>query len=70
MRKLTELKYQISKRAERLEIRLAQNLPKRLKMRVYFDILAHSTTGKYGKTIVPDLTAMDAIDRYCKDNNL
>lgn len=70
MSKLTELKYQISRKAEHLEIRLAQKLPKRLKMRVYFDILAHSTTGKYGKTIVPDLTAMDAIDRYMKDHQL
>jgi len=26
--------------------------------------------GKYGNTIVPEITAMDAIDRYCKDFRL
>ena len=49
---------------------LAYRLPKRFAMWVYFDILAKATTGKYGNTVVPDLTAMDAIDRFCKDNNL
>jgi len=31
------------------------------------DIMVHSTTGKYGKTIVPELTGMEAIERYAKD---
>ena len=67
---LLELKYRISRYREKFEIWLAHRLPKRLAMRVYFDILAHATTGKYGDTVVPDITAMEAIDRYCKDNNL
>lgn len=65
-----EVKYQVRRRGEKMLIWLAHRLPKQLKMRVYFDILAHSTTGKYGKTIVPEITAMDAIDRYCKDFRL
>lgn len=68
--KRIEFKYQVRRRAEKMVIWLAHHLPKQLKMRVYFDILAHATTGKYGKTIVPEITAMDAIDRYCKDYNL
>lgn len=65
-----ELKYRINRRIENATIWLARRLPKKLKMRVYFDILAHATTGKYGKTVVPDITAMDAVDRYMKDNSL
>ena len=68
--RLLEIKYQIRRRNEKVLIWLARRLPKQLKMRVYFDILAHSTTGKYGNTIVPEITAMDAIDRYCKDFRL
>jgi hypothetical protein len=67
---MSELKYNLSRRKENLVIWIAHRLPKKLKMRVYFDILAHATTGKYGKTIVPNITAMDAIDRYIKDNEL
>lgn len=65
-----ELKYKLRRRGENATIWLAHRLPKRLKLRVYFDVLAHATTGKYGKTVVPDITAMDAADRYMKDNNL
>lgn len=67
---ILEFKYRISRRKEKAEIWLAHRLPKRLAMRVYFDILAHATTGKYGNTIVPEITAMEAIDRFCKDNEL
>jgi len=30
-------------------------------------VMAHSTTGRYGSTVVPELTGMEAIDRYRKD---
>jgi hypothetical protein len=49
---------------------LVDKLPKRL---VYFcsmRVMAHSTTGKYGNTIVPELTGMEAISRYGTDNGL
>lgn len=55
---------------DRFWLWLANRLPKKLVMRAYFRVLAHATTGKYGTTIVPDITAMDAIDRFCKDNEL
>lgn len=67
---MIEIKYELRRKKENAIIWLACKLPKQLKMRVYFDILAHATTGKYGKTNVPDITAMEAIDRYCKDNEL
>jgi hypothetical protein len=42
-------------------------LPKRLVYFCFMSVMAHSTTGKYGDTIVPELTGMDAADRYGKD---
>jgi hypothetical protein len=67
---MSEVKYELRRKKENAIIWIARRLPKQLKMRVYFDILAHATTGKYEKTIVPEITAMEAIDRYCKDNDL
>lgn len=48
----------------------ARHLPKRLVMWCFIVVTSHATTGKYGKTVVPDLSAMDALDRYSRDNNL
>jgi hypothetical protein len=45
-------------------MKIAYLLPRRL---VYFcgiRIVAHATTGEYGNTIVPELSAMDAIGRW------
>lgn len=49
---------------------LVHRLPKRLIYFCFMQIMAHSTTGKHGNTIVPELTGMDAIDRYGADNGL
>lgn len=65
-----EIRYSLRRKKEKLTIWVARRLSKQLKMRVYFDVLAHATTGKYGKTIVNEITAMDAIDRYIKDFDL
>ncbi|MCP4493265.1 MAG: hypothetical protein GY820_39075 [Gammaproteobacteria bacterium] len=43
-------------------------MPKKIIYFSFFHVMAHSTTGEYGDTIVPELTGMDAIDRYGKDN--
>jgi hypothetical protein len=32
--------------------------------------MAYATCGKYGSTIVPDLTAMEAIRRFEKDKKI
>ena len=45
-------------------MRVAWWLPRRL---VYFcamRLMAHATTGKYETTVVPELTAMDALDAW------
>lgn len=45
-------------------------LPKRIVMWCYYRIGAHVTSGKYGDTHVADLTMMDAIKRWSKDNGI
>jgi len=46
---------------------LVNMLPKRLVYFSFMHVIAHATTGKHGNTIVPELTAMEAIERYAKD---
>lgn len=49
---------------DRFWIWLAWRLPRRL---VYFAAIrfgAHATTGEHGNTVVPDLTYMDALERW------
>ena len=55
---------------EKLARKIAWMLPKKVVMWAFYRVLAHSTTGKYEKTVVPDITAMDAVDRYMKDFQL
>ena len=43
-------------------------IPKRVIYFSFMHVMVYSTTGKYGNTIVPELSGMDAIDRYGKDN--
>jgi hypothetical protein len=49
---------------DRTWLRIARCLPKRLRYWCAIDVIAYGTTGKYGKTVVPDLSAMDALKRY------
>lgn len=42
-------------------------LPKTIIYFCFMRVMAYSTTGRYGETIVPELTGMDAIKRYGDD---
>ncbi len=46
---------------------LVRRLPKRVIYFCFMHVMAHSTTGKYGNTIAPELTGMDAVKRYGED---
>ena len=46
---------------------LARKLPTRLVYWCSIVTVAHATTGEYGNTVVPELSAMDAIGRYGND---
>ena len=48
---------------------LAWKLPKRLVMWCAIRLIANATQGIFSDQIVPDLTAMDALDRWEMDSN-
>jgi hypothetical protein len=52
---------------ERFWLWLARHCPKPLVYWCAIVLGAHATTGKYSHTIVPELSFMDALDRYSTD---
>ncbi len=46
---------------------IVRRLPKRLVYFCFMHVMAYCTTRKYGDTVVPELTGMDAIKRYGDD---
>ena len=56
----------MNKLKEGMRFKIAWLMPRWL---VYFcsiRMIAHATQGEYGNTVVPDLSAMDALDRWSK----
>lgn len=49
---------------------LVSKLPVKLVYFSFMHVMAHSTTGKYGDTIVPELGGMDAVDRFERDKEI
>ena len=49
---------------------VVSRLPKKMVYFCFMHVMAHATTGKYSSTVVPELTGMDAIDRYSLDKSL
>jgi hypothetical protein len=45
-------------------------VPNKVKYFCFMHIMAYSTTGKYGTTIVPEITGLDAIKRYGNDKKI
>lgn len=43
---------------------LARHLPRRLATWSFITVVAYATTGKYGDTVVPELSAMEALKRW------
>ena len=54
----------MDKLKEKICIKLAWMLPRRLVMWCAARVGAHATTGQYGTTVVPDLLFMDALKRW------
>ena len=46
---------------------LVAKLPKKVIYFCFMYVMAYATTGKYGNTIVPELSGMDAIKRFRND---
>jgi hypothetical protein len=49
---------------------LSRILPARLVYWVHVRVSAHGSTGKYSGQILPDMTVVEAIDRWSNDHNL
>lgn len=62
--KLLEMKILSNRFREWFWKELAWLLPKNLVMWATIRLIAHATQGKYGTTIVPELTAMEALERW------
>lgn len=44
--------------------KVAWLLPRQVAMWAYIRVAAHATTGEYANTVVPDITMMEALDRW------
>ena len=51
---------------EKIWMWLAWRLPSTLVKWASIRLIAHATQGKYGSTVVPELSAMDALQRWEK----
>jgi len=58
------IKIRIREIKEKLQMKIAWALPKWLVMWTSVRMISHATTGEYGSTIVPELSAMDALKRW------
>ncbi len=56
--------YYRRKLEEKILVFIVWKLPKNVVMWAYIRVVSHATVGKYGSTIVPDLSAMDALKRW------
>jgi hypothetical protein len=59
-----ELKYWTKRRMGIWGRKIVWKLPKRLVLWCAIRVIANATTGQYSNQIVPELTAMDALDRW------
>jgi hypothetical protein len=56
--------YYIRKLSDKFWLWLVWKLPKPLVMWSTVRVVAHATSGEYGDTSAPDITAMDALKRW------
>lgn len=63
---MVEVRYEATKLAEKLVMKVAWKLPKKLVMWCAVRVIAHATTGEYSNQVVPELGAMEALDRWDK----
>lgn len=62
--RLSYASYKLHKIPERVAMAVAWALPHRIAMWAAIRVMAHATTGGFGNQIVPELTAMEALERW------
>ena len=55
---------------DRIASRIADLLPARVVYFATIRLIAFATGGRYGATLVPDLAAMEAVQRWGKDHGM
>lgn len=60
------LLYEVKRRLGKIGLAIVWALPRRLVYWSAIRVISHATTGEYGNTIVPELKAVDALDRWEK----
>ena len=58
--------YEVGRRKERFLMWLAYRLPRKLVYNSAIRLMVNATTGEYSHQVVPELTAMDALQRWDK----
>jgi len=61
---LTYKKYVTGKWLEKLQMWVAYKMPRWLVYWASVRLMSYATTGKFATTVVPELTAMDALKRW------
>lgn len=61
-----DLRYQCSRLAEKTIRKVVWSLPEKIVYWSAIRVMANATTGQYSNQIVPDLKAMDALERWNK----
>lgn len=59
-----DFKYEARKMKDKLQMWVAWKLPKWLVYQASIRLVANATAGQYSQTVVPELTAMDALKRW------
>jgi len=62
--RLSLLRYDLHKVPQRVAMKVAWALPKQVAYWAAIRVMAHATTGSYSNQVVPDLTALQALDRW------
>lgn len=63
---LMDLRYRWSRFKEKAMLKLVWSLPKKVVYWSAIRVIANATTGPHRNQVVPDLRAMDALDRWDK----
>lgn len=65
-----DVRYEGAKMRDKVLMAIVWRLPVRLVMYCFYRVTAYATTGKYGKTVVPELTTVEAAWRWHEDHGL
>lgn len=61
---MIDFKYELKKEKEKLVLGIVWLLPRWMVKWCAIRLMAHATTGKYANQVVPELTCIDALNRW------